>query len=487
MTNATDVSGAAAAHDRGEQARPRRLFDLTVVICSFGRTEALASTLDQLFSSHVASVKELRLREVLVIDQANSAANFEGFRGKRVRRIQQDNFGGSGGFTRGIIEALDDGAEWILLMDDDAIPDPLSFATLAAYVTQKQHTGFALHGAMFSSSDPKMICEAGAFVEEPETRRFGIVPRLAGHRPKEPLEADSELAKNTKVDYGAWWFFCVHADTVKQVGLPLPLFIRGDDREYGLRLKRAGIPTIALPGLRVWHPPHGERPHRWQMLYDWRNTFITKALYLGGRKGRMGLTWRFFWRTYRMIIGGFYETSELMIAGLEEYLKGPENNVRDHKKTLRRAKSIDGMYSDNVNLDKFTPQTLKPVDSWSKTRFVLQMLTLNGLLFRARQANADGRIPAFEDGNIDWRLSYRLPCFGIASRSNNSFKIYRRSRTIARKQLSRLLVATIRYWFAYNRLSTAWRVKACEFSSESFWRRFLGIDDTHAHPYTNAS
>jgi galactofuranosylgalactofuranosylrhamnosyl-N-acetylglucosaminyl-diphospho-decaprenol beta-1,5/1,6-galactofuranosyltransferase len=474
MTIATVVSGAAAAHDRSAEVLPRRVVDLTVVICSFGRPETLASALDRLFSSDVASVKELRLREVLVIDQANAAIDFEDCYGGRVRRIRQDNFGGSGGFTRGIIEALDNGAEWILLMDDDAIPDPLSFGTLAAYISQKEHTRFALHGAMFSSSDPDMISEAGAFVEEPETRRFGIVPRLAGHRPKEPLEADAELGRDTTVDYGAWWFFCVHADTVKQVGLPLPLFIRGDDREYGLRLKRAGIPTIALPGLRVWHPPHGERPDRWQMLYDWRNTFITKALYLGGRKGRFGLPWRFFWRTYRMIIGGFYETSELMIAGLEEYLKGPIHCAVSHEETLRRARSIDGMYSVTAELDNSSLLWPTPIRSWGKTRFVLQMLTLNGLLFPAKRAQAC-EITALDCGEMDWRLTWRLTSFVVAFKEHSICKTYTRSRKVALSQFIRLAISSLIYWARYRSLAQEWQGKSTEFSTETFWRSYLGL------------
>jgi galactofuranosylgalactofuranosylrhamnosyl-N-acetylglucosaminyl-diphospho-decaprenol beta-1,5/1,6-galactofuranosyltransferase len=417
----------------------------------------------------------LNLKNVFIIDQANAVADLVSKYGKKVRRFQQDNFGGTGGFTRGIIEALDEGAEWILLMDDDAVPDTSSFTVLTEYIKKQNHTNYALHGAMFSLSDHGMICEAGAYNERPESRRFGITPRLAGHRPVQPLINDPKLARDTAVDYGAWWFFCVHANSVKRVGLPLPLFIRGDDREYGLRLNRAGIPTIALPGLRIWHPPHDERPDRWQMLYDWRNTFITKAIYIGGTKGRIGLPWRFFWRTYRMVIGGFYETAELMIAGLEEYLKGPLHCVNAHRETLQRSRFIDGMYSSSGELNNVKIHWIKPIKSWDKLRFAFQMMTFNGLLLPAKRTNGD-EIASFHSNQIDWRLTYRLPRFAVAYKGNSSLKIYVRSRSVVRSQIIRLARTTWSYFKNYRSLSEEWNAKAIDFSTEDFWRTYLSID-----------
>jgi galactofuranosylgalactofuranosylrhamnosyl-N-acetylglucosaminyl-diphospho-decaprenol beta-1,5/1,6-galactofuranosyltransferase len=451
------------------------MVNLTIVICSFGRLDPLQTTLDALFSSDVRDNEILNLKNVFIIDQANAVADLVSKYGKKVRRFQQDNFGGSGGFTRGIIEALDEGAEWILLMDDDAVPDTSSFTVLTEYIKKQNHTNYALHGAMFSLSDHGMICEAGANNERPESRRFGITPRLAGHRPVQPLINDPKLARDTAVDYGAWWFFCVHANSVKRVGLPLPLFIRGDDREYGLRLNRAGIPTIALPGLRIWHPPHDERPDRWQMLYDWRNTFITKAIYIGGSKGRVGLPWRFFWRTYRMVIGGFYETAELMIAGLEEYLKGPLHCVNAHRETLQRSRFIDGMYSSSGELNNVKIDWIMPIKSWDKLRFAFQMMTFNGLLLPAKRTNGD-EISSFHSNQIDWRLTYRLPRFAVAYKGNPSLKIYVRSRSVVRSQIIRLSRITWSYFKNYRYLSEEWKAKAIDFSTEDFWRTYLSID-----------
>ena len=66
----------------------------------------------------------------------------------------------------------------------------------------------------------------------------------------------SDIAENEAVDvevpdaYGAWWYSCIPLNEVREKGLPLPLFVRCDDVEYGMRTK----PTyMTMNGICVWH------------------------------------------------------------------------------------------------------------------------------------------------------------------------------------------------------------------------------------------
>ncbi len=43
--------------------------------------------------------------------------------------------------------------------------------------------------------------------------------------------------------------------SVRRVGASLPLFIKWDDAEFGLRAAAAGVPTVTLPGAALWHMP----------------------------------------------------------------------------------------------------------------------------------------------------------------------------------------------------------------------------------------
>src|SRR3712207_7609110 len=55
------------------------------------------------------------------------------------------------------------------------------------------------------------------------------------------------------VEFGGWWCCLVPLAAVREVGLPLPLFLKWDDVELALRAGAAGFPTVALPGASVWH------------------------------------------------------------------------------------------------------------------------------------------------------------------------------------------------------------------------------------------
>ena len=59
-------------------------------------------------------------------------------------------------------------------------------------------------------------------------------------RPRTRRRRWTGFAAGRPVHYNGWWFFAFPLAAVDRVGLPLPLFIRGDDVEYGLRLLGPG-------------------------------------------------------------------------------------------------------------------------------------------------------------------------------------------------------------------------------------------------------
>ncbi len=50
--------------------------------------------------------------------------------GGKLRIIDQDNLGGSGGFARGMYEAVENGSDYVLLLDDDVVIEPESIIRL---------------------------------------------------------------------------------------------------------------------------------------------------------------------------------------------------------------------------------------------------------------------------------------------------------------------------------------------------------------------
>ena len=110
-----------------------------------------------------------------------------------------------------------------------------------------------------------------------------------------------------------------------EIGLSLPLFIKWDDSEFGLRAKEAGYPTVTFPGAAVWHVPWTDKNDAldWQAYFHQRNRFVAALLHSpyerGGRMVRESLN-----HQIKHLVSMQYSTVELRHLALEDVLAGPE-------------------------------------------------------------------------------------------------------------------------------------------------------------------
>ena len=219
---------------------------------------------------------------IFIIDQGSQRvrehadfAPLKSRHGEVLQLIEQENHGGAGGFTRAIMEAQNDGlVSHMLLMDDDAELEPEAVRRSALFLATSREP-LAVGGQMLNAYRPQELVEAGGLYN----RRSIRIESAAWRR------AEASSTGITFVDYNAWWFFAFPLSAVETVGLPLPLFIRGDDIEFGLRLKTHRIPTVTLPGIAVWHEPFYCKEGGWTGYYDLRNLLVLAMLH--GRSGRL--------------------------------------------------------------------------------------------------------------------------------------------------------------------------------------------------------
>lgn len=133
------------------------------------------------------------------------------------------------------------------------------------------------------------------------------------------------LHKRVDVDFNGWFMCLVPREVIAEIGLSLPLFIKWDDSEYGLRAKEAGYPTVTFPGAAVWHIPWGDKNDAvdWQAYFHLRNRFIAALLHSpypkGGRMIRESLN-----HQIAHLVSMQYSTAELRLKALEDVLAGPE-------------------------------------------------------------------------------------------------------------------------------------------------------------------
>ena len=195
------------------------------------------------------------LDEVLVIDQGTQKvtdnenhAEAAAALGAKLRIIEQANLGGSGGFSRAMNEAVSRGAsDYVLLLDDDVVCElegvlrAVTFADLA-----KQPT--LVGGQMFSLYDRSVMHAFGETLARYKWF-WGPAPHTVhGHDfAQRSLRSTQWLHRRVDVDYNGWWMCLIPTDVIRQVGLSLPMFIKWDDAEFGLRAAEAGFQT-ATPG-----------------------------------------------------------------------------------------------------------------------------------------------------------------------------------------------------------------------------------------------
>lgn len=240
------------------------------------------------------------------------------------------NIGGSGGFARGMLEAMEQKkpATHVLLMDDDVSVSPESIIrsyNLLRIVNDDYKDAF-LSGAMMSLTQPdlrtedlgfftfkgqfwpvKLPCRATELHEVVASEAFVLPCEIPGN-------------EDTGQTYAGWWFCCIPMDTIKKNGLPLPVFVRADDAEYSLRCKPK---FMTMNGICVWHlaffMKYSAAVERYQVN---RNTFIAQAT--SGVAPMADFTKELFHEVQLDLKKFNYQEAELALDGFEDFLKGPE-------------------------------------------------------------------------------------------------------------------------------------------------------------------
>ena len=230
------------------------------------------------------------------------------------------NAGGSGGFTRGLIEInkkKDElGLTHMIFMDDDARMETDALVrtyALLSYVSPKWEKA-CISGAMLREDIPYASHEAGSHWTglDPWTRYFGL-----DLRPRQNVLMNETM---DYPDYAAWWYACYPLSVATMDNLPLPLFIHNDDTEYGLRNKNG---FILMNGICVWSPGFENKRASSLSYYDVRNCMIVNALYKeDGNLDAMKMYCRK--RILANTLRYRYDDAQLVVMAVEDFLKGPK-------------------------------------------------------------------------------------------------------------------------------------------------------------------
>ena len=250
---------------------------LAIDICTFKREPYVTRNINNLKTEILDNQDSLLYGkiEVFVSDNANTLGDtFKEY--EHVHVNPNENVGGVGGFTRGMIEAMEydeKGFSHILIMDDDAIILPSAVErTYALLATLKdEYKDATIGGSLLRENTTHVQFESGA------TWDRGHIVAHHHHYDFTKLEDVVANEKEESVEYTGWWYTVVPVKKIKEVGLPLPLFIHRDDIEYGIRAGQNRF--ILMNGIAVWHEAFENKMPGATEYYDLRNMAIINSIH----------------------------------------------------------------------------------------------------------------------------------------------------------------------------------------------------------------
>ena len=259
---------------------------VTIGMPTFNRPTDCVATLraigeDELVRSIVTAVV-IPDQGVNKVREQDGFAQAQAVLGDRLRIIDQPNIGGSGGYARVMYEALETtDCEQILYMDDDIVLEPDSILRAVAFSRFARRP--MLVGGQMLQAQARSRLHAWGEVVDRKRMRWNKAPGTEYDHDfaQHPLRQTAWLHRRTDVDYNAWWMCLIPRTVAADIGLPLPLFIKWDDVEYGLRARAAGYPTATVPGVAIWHMSFADKDDAtdWQAYFHLRNRLVGAALH----------------------------------------------------------------------------------------------------------------------------------------------------------------------------------------------------------------
>ena len=315
---------------------------LGVVITHFNRQQYVLPALDRLKSELLLDSYFKNKVSLNVVDNSQNLPEIDG-----VNIIPNENLGGSGGFTRGLMHLKENGSyTHCLFMDDDASCEVEGIKRTISFLEHALNHKTALAGAMLREAEMFRQFENGA--------KFDGVCKAV--KPNLDLREVHSLLINEQeehIDYGGWWFFAFPLSEVKHYAFPY--FVRGDDSGFSLV---HDFKILTLNGISSWQEDfslkNGPLPHyldtRYHIMHYLHNLVQGNAKDVIKTTARMCL---------KNLLSYQYETALASILAMEDVMKGKsfwEQNVSmserrpEIQKIISAEKVIDIPYEISSNV-----------------------------------------------------------------------------------------------------------------------------------------
>lgn len=443
--------------------------DIAINICTFRREPFVKRNLE-LLRQHILQNPDHEMYghlQVFISDNGQTL-DIPSLADEQVHIFPNKNVGGAGGFTRGLIEIMhcpDYHATHALFMDDDILiePEALYRTYTILRCRKKAYEDLFIGGAMLRLDQQNIQVEAGAawYAGNLVSRKSGV----------DLNTVDGCLYNEIEeyVEYNAWWYCCTPMSVVREDNLPLPIFIRGDDLEYGLRNMKH---LMLMNGICVWHEPFENKYSSFLEYYIIRNLLYDNALHCSDYS-----KWQFLRRLWGNVVRQLfyyrYQNVELIFRGVNDFFKGVDflretDGEKLHQEIMAagyKAKPVEEL---EAPFEYPTyEQSFRENDG--RLHKLIRMLTFNGLLLPAKRNNV---VSMAQCRPANFYRAKKVLQYDVNSKK--AFVTEKKLRE-SFSYLLRLLRLQIKVFFEFDRAMEHNREHISEVVLERAWRDYLDL------------
>lgn len=455
-----------------------RNIKISLVSTTFRKEEYIKKNIKLLKEKVLCSGSEMEDKIFVNIIDNGRTLNPEEIDGKNIKVHHNMNVGGAGGFTRGMIESLnlDPKPTHVLLMDDDVLIMCESlFRTYYLLRTLKsEYQNHFISGAMFDYDKREIQYEDIGYVH-PSDASYGPIKARLDMRRLESLLKNEEMSDNTKPDsYAGWWYCCIPVNKIEENGLPLPVFIRGDDVEFSIR---NNAEFLTLNGISIWHVGFAGKFNAAMELYQvHRNSLVIQAASDICKDINFIKRLRtLFWKEISRFA---YNNAEQILDSIDDFMKGPEylENLNGEESIKAHGAKNDklipiGDMPGEYNLKNGDPYSYKRLNILCKGIYVL---TLNGHLLPGFMLRNWPEIIAFDWFFVPGKNFLRKRLIALNPNDETAcVRVINRKRCMSLIRRYRKTMSN--YKKNHVKVEQAYRNEFEKMTSEKFWKEYLGI------------
>ncbi|MGC8654645.1 MAG: glycosyltransferase family 2 protein [Candidatus Kryptoniota bacterium] len=174
--------------------------------------------------------------------------------------VNQANLRFAGGNNVGIDHAMANGADYVLLLNNDTIVDPDFLSKLVQAANDNPDVGI-LGPKIYYYNNPKMIWFAGGAIDW----RSGWTHHIGIH------EIDTgQYNRITETDYITGCCMLVKRNVIERIGkLDESYVMYGEDVDWCIRASRAGFKLLYVPSSIIWHKVSASSGGNFSWFKNW--------------------------------------------------------------------------------------------------------------------------------------------------------------------------------------------------------------------------